>query len=91
MLKIYGIDPSTWTNAVRFTAIYEEYRQAPEVTRRRLYLETMQRVLPTVGRKLYVDKDSTGVRPLLSLDGVTPRPAPQPTPASVAAVAGGGQ
>ena len=73
-------------NAVRFTAIYEEYRRAPEVTRRRLYLETMQRVLPAVGRKLYVDKDSTGVLPLLSLDGAPPRLAP-----AVATVAGGGQ
>ncbi len=72
-------------DAVRFTAIYDEYRQAPEVTRQRLYLETMQRILPEVGRKLYIDKDTTGVIPLLSLDGVSPRPAP------VAAAAGGGQ
>lgn len=74
-------------NAVRFSAVYEEYRRAPDVTRRRLYLETMQRVLPAVGRKLYVDKDSTGVLPLLSLDGATPRL----TPAALPAVAGGGQ
>ena len=72
-------------DAVRFTAIYDEYRQAPEVTRQRLYLETMQRILPEVGRKLYIDKDTTGVIPLLSLDGVSPRPAP------VVAAAGGGQ
>ena len=72
-------------DAVRFTAIYDEYRQAPEVTRQRLYLETMQRILPEVGRKLYIDKDATGVLPLLSLDGVTPRPAP------VATQVGGGQ
>ena len=62
-------------NAVRFTAIYDEYRQAPTVTRRRLYLETMQRILPRVGRKLFVAEDTTGVLPLLSLDGVTPRQA----------------
>ena len=73
-------------NAVRFAAVYDEYRQAPEVTRRRLYLETMQRVLPTVGRKLYVDKDSTGILPLLSLDGASPR-----LPPAVASLAGGGQ
>ena len=74
--------------AVRFSAIYDEYRQAPDVTRRRLYLETMQRVLPAVGRKLFVDEGTTGVLPLLSIDGTTPRPAPAPaaTPA-----AGGGQ
>ena len=62
-------------NAVRFTALYDEYRQAPDVTRRRLYLETMQRILPRVGRKLFVAEDTTGVLPLLSLDGVTPRQA----------------
>jgi membrane protease subunit HflK len=56
------------------------------VTRRRLYLETMQRVLPTVGRKLLIDEDTTGVLPLLSLDGVAPRLAP-----ANLAVAGGGQ
>lgn len=66
-------------NAVRFSAIYDEYRQAPEVTRRRLYLETMQRVLPKVGRKLFIDQDTTGVLPLLSLDGVTPQQVLAPT------------
>ena len=73
-------------DAVRFTAIHEEYRLAPEVTRRRLYLETMQRILPQVGRKLYVDKDTTGVLPLLSLDGTATRPAP----ATTATPVGGG-
>ena len=63
-------------DAVRFTAIVEEYEDAPEVTRRRLYLETMQRILPQVGRKLYVDEDATGVLPLLSLDGNGTRPLP---------------
>ena len=68
-------------NAVRFNAIYDEYRRAPNVTRRRLYLETMQRILPQIGRKLYVDKDTTGVLPLLSLDGVAPRLVPAAVPA----------
>ena len=75
-------------NAVRFTALYDEYRQAPEVTRRRLYLETMQRILPRVGRKLFVDKDTTGVLPLLSLDGGTPRQALAPAPAAAPATGG---
>ena len=75
-------------NAVRFTAVYDEYRQAPEVTRRRLYLETMQRILPRVGRKLFVAENATGVIPLLSLDGVAPRQALAPAP--VAAPATGG-
>ena len=81
-------------NASRFSAIYEEYRQAPDVTRRRLYLETMQRVLPKVGQKLFVDKDSPGVLPLLSLGGQggqAPRLNPVPAVAAAAAVTAGGE
>ena len=73
--------------AARFEAVQAAYRQAPDVTRRRLYLETMQRILPRVGRKLYVDEDATGVLPLLSLDGTAPRRTPDAAPAA----AGGGQ
>ncbi|SVD88471.1 uncharacterized protein METZ01_LOCUS441325, partial [marine metagenome] len=66
-------------DSARFTAIYSEYRRAPEVTRKRLYLETMQRILPMVGRKLFIDEDTTGVLPLLSLDGTTTRPTANAT------------
>ncbi|MEC9301443.1 MAG: hypothetical protein VYA90_00820 [Acidobacteriota bacterium] len=38
------------------------------MTRQRLYLETMQRVLPKVGGKLFLAEDANGVVPLLSLD-----------------------
>ncbi len=55
--------------AARFAAVEAAYRQAPDVTRRRLYLETMQRILPSVGRKVFVAEGATGVLPLLSLDG----------------------
>ena len=74
--------------ATRFEAVQAAYRLAPEVTRRRLYLETMQRILPRVGRKLYVDENATGVLPLLSLDGSSPRRAPENT---TPVGAGGGQ
>ncbi len=57
-------------DTLRFTAVHAAYRRSPDVTRRRLYLETMQRILPAVGRKLYVAKDTTGILPLLSLDGL---------------------
>ena len=57
-------------DAARFNTIYEAYRQAPDVTRRRLYLETMQRVLPKVGGKVFLAEDATGVLPLLSLDAL---------------------
>ena len=55
--------------ASRFAAIEAAYRQAPEVTRQRMYLETMQQILPQVGRKVFVAEGTTGVLPLLSLDG----------------------
>ncbi|MFQ5600358.1 MAG: FtsH protease activity modulator HflK [Candidatus Krumholzibacteriia bacterium] len=54
-------------DAARFLALFEEYRKAPEVTRRRLYLETMSAVLPRVGRKLVIDETQKGVLPLLNL------------------------
>ena len=54
--------------ASRFTAVEAAYRLAPEVTRQRMYLETMQQILPQVGRKVFVAEGTTGVLPLLSLD-----------------------
>ena len=42
-------------DVARFVNIYDEYRKAPEVTRTRLYLETLAEVLPKTGRKLIVD------------------------------------
>jgi membrane protease subunit HflK len=56
--------------STRFKAVYDAYRRAPEVTRRRLYLETMERVLPKTGGKLLVDKNASGVLPLLPLGGL---------------------
>ena len=55
-------------DATRFKALYDAYRRAPEVTRRRMYLETMAKVLPKMGGKLYIDKDAEGVMPLLPLE-----------------------
>lgn len=50
-----------------FVAIYNAYRKAPEVTRTRLYLETMNFILPRVGNKVIVDGDLRSVLPLLNL------------------------
>ncbi len=52
----------------RFVALFDTYRLAPEVTRRRLYLETMAQILPQVERKIVVDDDLHSVLPLLNLD-----------------------
>jgi len=53
--------------AARFSSLYEEYRRAPEVTRKRLYLETMTTIMPKVGQKVIVDEDAQSVLPLLNL------------------------
>lgn len=54
-------------DAEQFDAILKEYLKAPEVTRQRLYLETMQEVLPKLERKIILDDKATGVLPLLNL------------------------
>ncbi|OFV88705.1 MAG: HflK protein [Acidobacteria bacterium RBG_16_70_10] len=56
-------------DASRFESLYEEYRRAPEVTRRRMYLETMSDLVPRLGKKVIVDERARGVLPLLQLDG----------------------
>lgn len=61
-------------DSARFKSIYESYRRAPEVTRRRMYLETMQRVLPLIGGKIYLDKDAKGILPLLPLQNLMAAP-----------------
>jgi membrane protease subunit HflK len=54
-------------DAHRFEAFHEEYRKAPAVTRKRIYLETMRTLLPKTGRKLVLDENARGVLPLLQL------------------------
>lgn len=46
-------------DVARFTALLAEYRKAPDVTRRRLYLETMRTILPAVGQMYVFDADQT--------------------------------
>jgi membrane protease subunit HflK len=54
--------------AQRFTALAREYRKAPEVTQKRLYLETMESVLPSV-EKVIIGPGTSNVLPLLPLGG----------------------
>jgi len=49
----------------RFVAIEKEYARAPEVTRTRIYLETLNEVLPKAGKKVFMDESAKGVMPLL--------------------------
>jgi membrane protease subunit HflK len=50
--------------ATKFSAVFKEYSKAPDVTRQRIYLETMSEILPKVGRKLITDEKTTGILPL---------------------------
>jgi modulator of FtsH protease HflK len=51
----------------RFLAILEEYRKAPEVTRQRIYIETMSEVIPMAKQKYIMAPDQTSVLPLLNI------------------------
>jgi len=56
-------------DASRFLAVLKEYQGAKDVTRRRMYLETMQKVLPKVTEVYVIDKEQRSVLPLLDLSG----------------------
>jgi membrane protease subunit HflK len=58
-------------DAARFSALLAEYVKAPEVTRRRIYIETLQDVLPGIRSKIIVDEQTHGILPLLNLDAQT--------------------
>jgi modulator of FtsH protease HflK len=55
--------------SVRFSAVLTEYRQAPQVTRSRLYLEALSEVLPDIGQVLVVQDGQVGPLPLLEMNG----------------------
>ena len=55
-------------DVAKFNAMFEEYVKAPEVTKQRFYLETMQEVLPQLGRKIILDEDASQILPLLQLE-----------------------
>ncbi len=56
-------------DADRFIALYNEYRNAKDVTRRRMYIETMQEILPRIDQKVIVDEELQSFLPLLQLKG----------------------
>jgi membrane protease subunit HflK len=53
--------------AARFTALYNEFIKAPEVTKRRIYLETMSNVIPKIGNVVITDQEGNNVLPLLQM------------------------
>jgi modulator of FtsH protease HflK len=76
--------------SARFLKVYEEYNKAKEVTRERLYLETMERILGGAD-KLVFDGNSSGqgVVPYLPLNELTPRRQPQATTGQIPQQSGG--
>ena len=57
----------------RFTSVLLEYRNVPEVTRSRLYLETLSEALPRIGSVVVVQDDQIAPLPLLNLPAAKPR------------------
>jgi len=56
-------------DAKRFLQQYAEYKKAPDITRKRIYLETMEEILPTVKKFIMENKKGSGVLPILPLGG----------------------
>ena len=54
-------------DANRFIAIYREYARAPLVTRKRLYLEAINEILPKIDKKIIFDERQQNILPLLNL------------------------
>jgi membrane protease subunit HflK len=58
--------------ASRFTQIYEQYKRAPALTRERLYLETMERVLGGADKVILDEQQGGGVTPFVPLPAFAP-------------------
>ncbi len=54
-------------DVARFKALLKEYNKAKEITRKRLYLESMQDVLSKIGKKFIVDKEEKSILPFMDL------------------------
>jgi len=52
---------------VAFNELFTEYSKAQQVTKQRIYFETMQKILPIIGSKIVTDQDGTGALPLLQM------------------------
>lgn len=66
--------------ASRFAAVYEEYRQAKDVTKKRMYLETMEGILQNMNKIIIDGKGSQGVVPYLPLPELKNKTPAEATP-----------
>jgi membrane protease subunit HflK len=51
----------------RFNDLYSEYIKAPQVTKQRIFLETMEEIIPRMGKKIITDESGSNVLPLLQM------------------------
>jgi membrane protease subunit HflK len=70
-------------DAARFQALLTEYQKAPEVTKKRIYLETLSEVLPTIPGKVIIDEKVPQFLPLMHLQQNLTAPVPTTTKNSV--------
>ena len=64
--------------ADRFISVYDQYKKAPDVTRQRIFIETMEKVLGDTEKVIVDDKAGPGVVPFLPLSEFTKKPSPPP-------------
>ena len=67
-------------NAQRFISVYDQYKANPDVTSRRLYLETMERVLRSMNKVLVDNSAGSGTIPYLPLDKLIQSQQPATAP-----------
>ena len=65
--------PRPRVEADRFIKVYEQYKKAPDVTRQRIFIETMEKVLGDTDKVIIDDKAGPGVVPYLPLSEFTAR------------------
>ncbi len=56
-------------DANKFIAIWKEYNNAKDVTKKRMYLETMNEIIPKIEKKYIVENNQNGILKLLNIDG----------------------
>ena len=62
--------------AQKFSLLLAEYRKAPDITRRRLYLEAMAAILPNLQKKIIIDDSLKNILPTLPLLPSEPNKTP---------------
>jgi membrane protease subunit HflK len=80
--------------ASRFLQVYEQYKKAPDITRQRLYLETMERVLGGADKVILdaqTNAGGSGVVPVLPLNDPTRAQQRAPAPGAPAVTSGSGR